>query len=43
MERRQSKGKRPHRKVCSFCVEKVTYIDYKEVSCPSGARSCRAG
>jgi small subunit ribosomal protein S18 len=32
MERRQGKGKRPHRKVCSFCVEKVDYIDYKEVS-----------
>jgi small subunit ribosomal protein S18 len=32
MERRQTKGKRPHRKVCSFCVEKVDYIDYKEVS-----------
>ena len=26
------KGKRPHRKVCAFCVERVTYIDYKEVS-----------
>lgn len=26
------KGKRPHRKVCSFCVERVDYIDYKEVS-----------
>ena len=24
--------KRQHRKVCSFCVEKVAYIDYKEVS-----------
>ena len=24
--------KRQHRKVCSFCVEKVQYIDYKEVS-----------
>ena len=26
------KGKRPHRKVCAFCVERVEYIDYKEVS-----------
>lgn len=26
------KGKRPHRKVCAFCVERVDYIDYKEVS-----------
>jgi small subunit ribosomal protein S18 len=25
-------GKRQHRKVCAFCVEKVDYIDYKEVS-----------
>src|SRR5216683_1384559 len=24
--------KRQHRKVCSFCVEKVKYIDYKEIS-----------
>ena len=25
-------GKRPHRKVCGFCVERMDYIDYKEVS-----------
>jgi small subunit ribosomal protein S18 len=24
--------RRPHRKVCSFCVEKVEDIDYKEVA-----------
>jgi small subunit ribosomal protein S18 len=24
--------KRQHRKVCSFCVEKISYIDYKEIS-----------
>ena len=32
-ERRESGGraKRPSRKVCSFCVERVQYIDYKEV------------
>lgn len=32
-ERRESGGrpKRSNRKVCSFCVEKISYIDYKEV------------
>ena len=25
-------GRRPHRKVCSFCVEKIEYIDYKDVN-----------
>ncbi len=24
--------KRQHRKVCMFCMEKINYIDYKEVS-----------
>jgi small subunit ribosomal protein S18 len=24
--------KRQHRKVCSFCAERIDYIDYKEVS-----------
>src|SRR5438874_11475788 len=24
--------KRQHRKVCTFCVEKIDYIDYKETS-----------
>jgi|SRR5919108_3905369 small subunit ribosomal protein S18 len=24
--------KRQHRKVCSFCAEKINYIDYKEIS-----------
>jgi small subunit ribosomal protein S18 len=24
--------RRRHRKVCSFCIERVEYIDYKEVS-----------
>ncbi len=32
IQRREGKGKRPHRKVCNFCVEKMDYIDYKEVS-----------
>jgi small subunit ribosomal protein S18 len=30
--REGGRGKRPHRKVCSFCVERIEYIDYKEVS-----------
>ena len=30
--RGEGKPKRTHRKVCSFCVEKAEYIDYKEVS-----------
>ena len=25
-------GRRPHKKVCNFCVEKIEDIDYKEVS-----------
>lgn len=25
-------GRRPHKKVCNFCVEKIDEIDYKEVS-----------
>jgi small subunit ribosomal protein S18 len=25
-------GRRPHKKVCNFCVEKIEEIDYKEVS-----------
>jgi small subunit ribosomal protein S18 len=32
-QREASRGpKRQHRKVCSFCLEKVAYIDYKEIS-----------
>ena len=27
---RREKGRRPRKKVCSFCVDKVTDIDYKE-------------
>ncbi|MGH7904341.1 MAG: 30S ribosomal protein S18 [Candidatus Dormibacteraceae bacterium] len=30
--REGGKGKRTHRKVCAFCVERIDYIDYKEVS-----------
>ena len=28
---RREKGRRPKKKICSFCVDKVTDIDYKEV------------
>ena len=28
---RRSKGRRPRRRVCAFCVDKVEHIDYKEV------------
>jgi small subunit ribosomal protein S18 len=33
-ERREGgpRGKRPNRKVCTFCAEQISYIDYKEVS-----------
>ena len=33
-ERRNARprGRRPKRKVCSFCVDKVDYIDYKDVA-----------
>jgi len=27
-----SKYRRPRRKVCAFCVDKVEYIDYKNIS-----------
>ncbi|HWQ62395.1 MAG TPA: 30S ribosomal protein S18 [Negativicutes bacterium] len=29
--KRDGKGRKPKKKVCSFCVDKVTSIDYKEV------------
>ena len=25
------RGRKPRRKVCSFCVDKIEYIDYKDV------------
>lgn len=28
----RSRGRRPKRKVCSFCVDKVDHIDYKDVA-----------
>ena len=30
--RRTNKVRKPKRKVCSFCVEKVDFIDYKNVA-----------
>ncbi len=29
---RRDRGRRPRRKVCSFCVDKVNHIDYKDVA-----------
>ena len=29
---RRDSGRRPRRKVCSFCVDKVAHIDYKDVA-----------
>lgn len=29
--KRDGKGRKPKKKVCSFCVDKVEAIDYKEV------------
>ena len=29
---RRPRGRKPRRKVCQFCVEKVQYIDYKDVA-----------
>ena len=32
-ERRpRPRGRKPHRKVCQFCVDKIEYIDYKDVN-----------
>ncbi len=28
---RRPRGRKPRRKVCSFCVDKVEFIDYKDV------------
>ena len=27
-----AESRRPHRKVCAFCVEKIEDIDYKEIA-----------
>ena len=29
---RRERGRRPRRKVCTFCVDKVDHIDYKDVA-----------
>ena len=29
---RRDRGRRPRRKVCSFCVDRVDHIDYKDVA-----------
>ena len=31
MERNNMRGKRSRRKVCAFCVDRVTAIDYKDI------------
>ena len=31
---RRPRGRRPRRKVCQFCVDKVEHIDYKEIAPP---------
>ena len=32
MERERPRGNRQRRKVCAFCVDKVEYIDYKDIA-----------
>ena len=29
---RRPRGRKPRRKVCSFCVDKIEFIDYKDVN-----------
>ena len=29
---RRDRGRRPRRKVCTFCVDKVEHIDYKDLA-----------
>ena len=29
---RRPRGRRPRRKVCQYCVDKVEHIDYKEIA-----------
>ena len=29
---RRPRGRKPRRKVCTFCVDKVQHIDYKDVA-----------
>ncbi|HPJ03191.1 MAG TPA: 30S ribosomal protein S18 [Candidatus Limiplasma sp.] len=30
--RPRPRGRKPRRKVCAFCVDKIEYIDYKDVN-----------
>ena len=30
-DRRKQRGRKPRRKACQFCVEKLAHIDYKDV------------
>ena len=44
---KRERGRRPRRKVCSFCVDKVEEIDYKDVAncaviSPNAAKFYRA-
>ena len=32
VDREPGRGRRPKKKVCSFCVDKVEHIDYKETA-----------
>ena len=32
LNKKNTKGRRPKKKICSFCVDKVESIDYKDVS-----------
>ena len=48
MMKRERGNRRPRRKVCSFCVDKVQEIDYKDAAklrkfITERARSCLAG
>ena len=29
---RRPRGRKPRRKVCTFCVEKIQHIDYKDIA-----------
>ncbi len=29
---RRERGRRPRKKVCAFCVDKIDYIDYKDAA-----------
>ena len=29
---RRPRGRKPHRKVCTFCVDKIQHIDYKDIA-----------